>query len=360
MRFQGRTIRLPRLFRKEYRSSGYSDSVVRLLTSQAAAVATDPQRTGVVEAAAGIWARAFASVTVTPDAAADVLTPSVMAMIGRELIRNGEALFRVSVRNGRRHLTPATSWEVSGGLDPSSWRYHAQMSGPEGDESRTLGWDEVAFVAWATEPNRPFRGLSPLSLADRTGKLAGRLEESLGDEAGTPRGYLMPVPAVDEVPDGETDPLADMRADLKKLAGGLSVVETTSAGFGEGRGAAPQSDWKAQRIGPNPPEALCILRGDVRRDILAACGVSPAMLADRSDGTARRESYRQFVHLSAAPVGRIVAREFATKLDLPGLTFDWSGLMAGDITGKARAFQSLVKGGMDVERAAALSGLLAS
>ena len=51
------------------------------------------------------------------------------------------------------------------------------------------------------------------------------------------------MPAVDEVPEDETDPLEDLKSDPKKLGGGLSVVETTAAGWGAGKGAAPQKDW---------------------------------------------------------------------------------------------------------------------
>ena len=38
------------------------------------------------------------------------------------------------------------------------------------------------------------------------------------------------------------------------------------------------------------------------------------------------------------------------------LSFD--GLFAADLAGRARAFQSLVNGGMDVAKAAALAGLM--
>ena len=183
-------------------------------------------------------------------------------------------------------------------------------------------------------------------MADATGALSGSLERSLANEAKTPHGFLLPVPAADEVTEDETDPLADMKKDLAGLDGGLSVVETTHHGWGEGRGAAPQKDWMPNRLGPSPPQALCTLREDVHRTILSACGISPAMTGGRSDGTARREAYRTFAHMSLAPVGRIVAAELAAKLDIPNLRFDWSGLMAGDITGKARAFKSLVGGGM--------------
>ena len=41
------------------------------------------------------------------------------------------------------------------------------------------------------------------------------------------------------------------------------------------------------------------------------------------------------------------------------ISLTWDELRAADISGRARAFQSLVGAGMDLDRAAALSGLLA-
>ena len=58
-------------------------------------------------------------------------------------------------------------------------------------------------------------------------------------------------------------------------------------------------------------------------------------------------------------MGEIVAAELGDKLDRPGLALDFSALFASDITGRARAFASMVQAGMEIERAAALSGLLA-
>ena len=45
------------------------------------------------------------------------------------------------------------------------------------------------------------------------------------------------------------------------------------------------------------------------------------------------------------------------KLEEP-ITLDWMELRAGDIAGRARAFQSMVGGGMDVAKAAAAAGLM--
>ena len=56
-------------------------------------------------------------------------------------------------------------------------------------------------------------------------------------------------------------------------------------------------------------------------------------------------------------MGKAVAAELALKLDMPGLAFDRSGLMAAAVAGKARAFQALTGGGMDAGAAAAAAGL---
>ena len=51
--------------------------------------------------------------------------------------------------------------------------------------------------------------------------------------------------------------------------------------------------------------------------------------------------------------------ELRDKLDDDSISITWDELRAADITGRARAFQSLVGAGMDLAKAAALSGLLA-
>ena len=116
-------------------------------------------------------------------------------------------------------------------------------------------------------------------------------------------------------------------------------------------------DWLTRRIGANPPESMIGLRKDVQASILAACGC-PGSLLERSDGTLAREEMRRFLHSTISPVARVVAGEVAVKLDTPGLAFDFKELFASDLSGRARAFQSMVGGGMDVGKAAALAGLM--
>ena len=357
MKWQGRQFQWPW---DEKRSADYSQTLVRLRETKAErAVDADPSRIAALEIASGIWGRAMASAKVEPDRAASIIPAWVLSMIGRSLIRRGECAFLISVIGGKISLTPASPWNVTGGASPSSWRYELELVGPSNTTTKKQTVDAVLHFRYAVDPDSPWKGCGPLDVAEATGALAANLEVSLGNEAGTPHGYIMPVPQGEDVDqDEEDDPLAEMKSDLGHLAGGLSIVETTAAGWGEGRGAAPQKDWMANRLGPNPPAALCGLREDVTRSVLSACGISPAMVGGKSDGTARREAWRQFLFGSLAPVAKMVVEEFQSKLEIPDLRFEFDALRASDLTGRARAFQSLVGGGMAVEKAAALSGLL--
>ena len=58
------------------------------------------------------------------------------------------------------------------------------------------------------------------------------------------------------------------------------------------------------------------------------------------------------------PLLNVIAAECREKLNVDDLTFDTTDLHAADIAGRARAFQSLINGGMALDQAAGLSGLL--
>ena len=122
------------------------------------------------------------------------------------------------------------------------------------------------------------------------------------------------------------------------------------------RPAGSASDWQSRRLGASPPAALVELATLATREILAACGISPALF-DATAGASAREAYRQVLHGVIAPLGKIVAAELSEKLEVD-IVLDWTELRAGDIAGRARAFQSMVGGGMDVTKAAALAGLM--
>ena len=91
--------------------------------------------------------------------------------------------------------------------------------------------------------------------------------------------------------------------------------------------------------------------------VLSACGV-PVSLATDADGTSQREAWRRFVMGSFEPLLELVGQEVEAKLETR-VTFDLSRLWAHDLAGRASSFKAMSTGGMDIERAAALSGLVA-
>ena len=342
-------------------SQPFTDAFTQALHSIAGGNAiTDPRALGALEVACGFWARAFASAKVTPENNITAsLTPSKLALIGRQLCRRGEAIFQIKVMGSKVYLLPAGSWDIEGQPEEESWIYRLSVFGASIHRTEYSGSEGVLHFRYATDPGNPWVGLSPLAFAKDTGKLAASLEKRLGEELSGLVARVIPLPqSPDEDDENETDPSPRdvLKKDISKSKGETFFVETTNSGWGEGQVAAPQQDWQQKRIGPDPPEALEKIRTAVQETVLACCGV-PLELAELGQGTAGRETWRRFLHATIDPLGKLVAEELSRKFEFP-VTLNFDSLMASDISGRARAFQSMVGGGMDLEKAAALSGLM--
>ena len=330
-------------------SAGYTDALVRQLQSRASGISPDPGGVGALEVAAGQWARGLASATVSPESSVTAaLTPAVLASMGRGLVRNGEALYVLEVSGNRLKMIEAASWDVSGSYDPDSWTYRVELPGPSDNVSRSLPASSVVHVRFAVHPSSPWKGVSPLEFAATTGQLGANLETRLSEESGGPVGYVLPVPS--DGGDGSADdPLVTLKSDLATLKGGISLVETTTGGWNEGRGSAPARDWVPQRLGASVPSANVNLWTGVGRMVLAACGVPPSLADQSADGTAQRESWRRFLHGTLQPVARIIEQECQSKLE-SGVSLGFRALMASDLAGRARAFGALTGGGKRAKR----------
>ena len=341
--------------KRQASSGAYSDALVSLIQARAGGASVgEPNAIAALEIASGLWARAFASAELSTPIAA--VSPTVLASVGRELVRRGESLWAIDVVHGEIELRPAGSWDIAGGgADPASWVYRLAMFGPSGNETRIYPSASVLHFKYATDPARPWAGISPLGFARATGRLAANLELRLGEEAAAKVGYLLPVPA-DGGDGGNDDPLAILKADLAALSGNTALVETVSGGWGEGKAAAPLADWRSQRMGANPPATLAELRGAAGLDVLSACGVPAALASDKAEGSGQREAWRRF-GLTMQGVGRGVAEEMAAKLNAPGLRIKFGALHSADMAGRSRAVGILVKAGMPLGRATKLVGL---
>lgn len=345
-------MRLPGWLKRETRDASYTDAVIEAIVRQAGGtVLAQVTSTAALETAAGVVGRAFASAIPKCESAAvtAALTPEVLSTIGRALIRSGEAAFAIETDGGLR-LSPAGMWTVTGGYRPDTWAYQLTMAGPSETTTRTIDAAGVVHVRYAIDPDRPWAGIGPLEVASMAARLSAETENALGDEASGPRGNLLPVPQ-----DGASPTLDDLSERIGKLKGKMALVETTAGAWGNSTQGAPRRDWQAVRFGADPPAALVELYRFSGRAVLAACGL-PVELVETSDGTGQREAWRRLLFGTIAPLARQVEAELSAKLETD-ITLTFDELRASDLAGRARAFQSMVTAGMEVEKAAALSGL---
>lgn len=349
--------------RRQQGSPGdFSDAVVRYLTAQAAGSAADASSTAAVEAASGLLSRALAAAVVQgPSWVQETVTPRFLGQCGRDLIRRGESLHAIRMDRGQAVLVPCSSWSWEGTHLRSSWRVRATAFGPSESQVWWLPYASVVLATWGSSPGQTYRGTSPLDWANTTARLSSESDRSLADEVAGPLAQILAVPP-SGAPEGNdadgnpvSDPLAELRADIKAARGSVQMVETTSDGWGEGRDSAPRKDWQQSRLGPQPPEAMVSLRQDAFLAVLASCGCPPDLFAP-ADGTAQREALRRWHMGTVEPLARLLAVELTEKLDAPvTLSFD---SYAKDLAGRAQAFQKLVAGGVAVNEALAVSGLL--
>lgn len=335
----------------ERRSGGYGDQILAAFEDAATDSSTGASATAALEAACALYARAFAGATVTPADAAQALKPSVRALIARNLIRRGEDFHRIHIRAGGVALIPAASVTVTGqDPDPDTWIFHASEYAPSGSRHTAVPAAAMLHFRYSVDPSRPWLGVSPLGWAVNTGKLAGNLEAKLTEEAGGAVGHFLPVPADGgDNEDEDSDPLAAFKADIRAAKGRTMVVETTAAGWGEGRSSAPLGDYRSVRFGANPPATLPELRSDAAHAILAACGVPTSLVEPRADGTAQRAGWQRFLAAGVEPLLAQVSDECEAKLDVRP-QFDLSPLVA-DVQIRGQLVDRLVKAGVGLDEA---------
>lgn len=348
--------------RRETRSAGggYTDAVVAAMEAQATAKVADVSSTAAIEAAAGALSRAFASAEVDGRPwVRDTVTPPWLAQVGRSLVREGASLSVVGMRGGNVTLVPAAFYNFENGSQndehEDDWMVRATAYGPGSSTTRLLSRDRIVFVRWGTSPGTRYRGQGPTSWAHLTARLQGEAERSLADESSGPIAQLLAIPA-DGGDDSEDDPLATLKADITSARGKALLLETTAAGWDQGRVGAPQRDWVASRLGPQPTESMVRIADAAFARMLAACGCPPSLFVS-DDGTAQREAVRRWHLGTVIPLARLLEHELTARLETEvHLKFDSYPL---DLTGRAQAFQKLVAGGVPVNDALVTSGLLA-
>ena len=143
-----------------------------VLTSGAAGTSTAlPTATAALESCAGLVGRSFAACEVHgPESVVKALTPDLLSMIGRALIRRGEILFSVDVTDGRLRLWPVASHDISGDHDPATWKYRVNLAGPDYQTSiENVSSDNIVHVMYHRDVERPWRGYGPMQVRPACG-----------------------------------------------------------------------------------------------------------------------------------------------------------------------------------------------
>ena len=332
--------------RKPEIRESYTDQVISQILASATG-ASDGSALAAIETSARWWGLGLASASVTPSSMAlAAVTPSVLDAIARALCRSGQSLHVIDVRNGRVTLTPTANWTVQGDADPASWTYLCTLNGPSRTRTITLPAASVVHTKYAPHPSRPWLGRSPLALARDTARAAGLLEVGIGAELSfTQSQMLSPRRSAGDY--GGVDSLAPQQIE--------NIVKSFADYAGTGAFVIP-ADVTAQRLGPEPPASFSELRDRLENSLLALHGIPPALIASTGNAGAMREGFRQLLHGLIKNLGALVVEELRAKLH-PDAALSFDSLRAGDITGSARAFGSLVTAGLTPSSAAAIVGL---
>ena len=288
--------------RREVRESGGGYEAALLAAFEASAVSTPaPTATGALQAASGLVSRCFAAASVDgPPHLTAAVTPAVLSMIGRALIRRGEIVFSINVDpSGRVRLAVAGHHDVHGPPAPDAWTYRVSEYGPSGTLTRMLPAAAVVHARFESDPIRPWCGIGPLQSAALAGRLSAETVAALADAESGPRGGLLPLPV-----DGNDPTVADLKTDIKALRGRIATVESVRTMHPGAVGNAPSGDWDVKRIGADPPAAEVALLGAATVEVLAACGV-PASLFVGRDGATRELPAAPAQHRATAWADRL-------------------------------------------------------
>ena len=300
-------------------SQQHTETEIAAIESRAHGIMPRPELLAVVEACAGIWERCIACATVMPDRTELAgVTSTIMALAGRNLAMQGNALFAIRVQGSMVRLIPASHWDLRGSA--GAWRYRLDLAGPSATETVSLPAESVVHFRVGADSTRPWSGRSPLQRANLTGGLAGRIEKSLEDETRIPVTRLIRVN-----PEAVTGTSTTQLDEVKKALpdGGLVTMPP---------------GMETDTIGPKPADVIRALRSDTGQDICSAFGISPALFSDRGDGAGQREAWRRLWLSTIAPIGRIIETELRAKL-VPDTGVSFDALRAADTDGISRATQ---------------------
>ena len=326
---------------KESRAN-YTEAKILASEGSVQGNSADIKNTAAVATASGLVGRSLAVAKIKPDQMSTAFNASMLYDLGKALIEDGEALYRIEIQAGRINLERASAWTITG----SPWFYNIETPIPGGQSRSYVSSAEGVFHPRMNVTSlEPWKGRGANAIAGQTASLLASLERLMSNELAGGSGYIIPMPP--KLTPSQSNALSDL---VKKLKGGSAFVPN-----GSGRdNLTPAGIWQQKRIGADFPATYDTLRSDLSESIQNSLGLPKALFAT---GGSSREANRFFLHSTLSPIIEIIKVEARDKLNAE-IDFNLDGLFSSDITGRARSFASMTKAGMDIQKAAILSGLI--
>ena len=344
----------------------FTDQQISLISAAARGSNDVATACATIETAAGMFSRDLSLAEVSPqNSRTAAITPSWLALCGRELARAGQFVCAIEIVGGAVVLQPAAfAYAVQGSADPSTWIWNLNVYGPSGGgRTRSRPNDAILNIAIGSTAARPWAGRAPWQNASLSSGMLSGIETQLHGESRSKSGYVLPTPDVGDRSqgpddDGSTDPLTKLREDLAAAGGRTLLAPSMAAGYGSGAGVSPSlsNEYQSRRFGANPPVSLTELRRDVERSILATFGILPSLLDPKASGTALREARRQYHAGTVVALAALVEAALSEALN-EDVTLNMRRGKSADSATLARAISSLTSSGMDLETAIISVGL---
>lgn len=297
--------------------------------------------TATVAACVSLWEAGLSRADVS---GTDLLTPRVLALMGRSLALRGEFVALI----GDRGLIPAADWDLSS-LDGAARAYRLSLPDAGGGRTVTALAAEVVHVAIGADVRTPWQGVAPLRRASLTAELLATVEGALSEIYGNAPMGSQVVPLPEMARDDQERIAASFRGARGRVMMRESVT-TTAAG-----GPAPMTDWRPSDLSPSIKDSMIIETWDRARDsICQVFGVDPAMIVAVASGPGLREAQRHLAAWVLSPIAGLIAQEMSEKTGAAVRLDVVRPLGAVDHGGRARAAAQLI-GAMASAKSAGLT-----
>lgn len=349
----GLRSRIRAFLRPELRSTDWANALARLQHIDAGKQYRSGRYLAARELAAGMVSRAFMSAEISP--ANPALDPLTLSQIARELVSNGDSIWRITVSGGALKLYPCAWTQIYGDSpDVDSWVYECSNATPTGGLIvKKVPAADVLHFRYSYESDTSWDGKSAFSRSRDSVQAGTNNESRLSDELQQPSGSIIPAP----IGGGSDDDFSALQSSLSKLRGGPLLVESMDSSWGGGvrHNTGNVGGWSQMRLGARPPAELVKLLTELTSLNAMSAGIPAELSRNDASSQSKREALRQLLHTTVKPLGRLVEYEIAKKLESP-IKLSFRELYAADVQGRARSLKSLVDAGIDLQQARELTG----